>query len=320
MNTNTTRLADLRADVETLAAHGATLPEGWATITQRWTDYVDRTVTPADDLAEAVIDGADPDTLERLTLAALVHAGSNAATTAPLHDHIAGRVHAALWAAYTPHAAATFAEMAKGYSALGKRFTTAVETVDPDTSPRDLLEASAATRAAWAEVEPLAAELDARLELLTTAARLAGITTTPGSVLGLATTTTASTDRRALWAAWENTPRPGVGANTPRPNGATKTPRGGRWTMTLRAGAKLAAPPTPDKHTPCPRLEEIQTAVIATGPRRGGREQVTWDPEAGETFESKRVEQINENRVKRGLKPLDAQQVAKVAPRVTVTL
>lgn len=319
MHTNTTRLAEFRHNVETLACHGASLPGDWTETVERWTAYVERTIEPTDDLAHAILAGADEDTIERLTLTALVHRSTSATTTAPLHDEIAGHVLAALRAAYKPTEGDVYACMAAAYTEVGTRFIKAVETIDPDTNPRDLLDATSAKRAAWAEVEPLAAELTDRLELLKSAAALAGVTMTTEAVLALATTPTKETDRRALWAAWEDTPTPS-GKNTPRGGVLLNTPRGGRWTTLARTGVKMAAPASLDKHTPYRRPEPMQSAVIATGPRRAGRVQITWDTEAGETFESKRLEVINASRANSGLEKINAEQARKTAPKVTATL
>lgn len=279
---NTTTLANLTSNADELDAHGGTLPEAWHTIRARWTAYLERQPTPVDDLAAAILDGAGPDDLDRLTLAAHGHVQATPQVTAPIRDDLAGHVLAALKDAYRPVAGDNYAAMAAAYTAAGKRYAKAVATIDPDTPAGDLLEASTAVRSSWAEVEPLAAELDTLLERVTVAARLAAAVSgnTPGQIdtphlLALATTPRQKDDRRAVWAAWED---------------KDEAPRGGKWTRLARLGTPLAAPTRLEDWHPYRRPEPIGRKPALSGPRARDYITVEWDPELGETFENKRDE------------------------------
>lgn len=276
MNDNSTRLAALIRDAEDLATHGGTLPDEWHTIRERWADYVDRQPTPVDDLATAILTGQHDD-LDRLTLAAYGHRTATPQVTAPLREELAGHVLDALTDAYATVAADNYATAARAYTAAGKRYSKAVSTVDPDASPSTLLDTTAATRSAWAEVEPLAVELDTLLERVKVAARLAhpGQIDTP-HLIALAVTPRPKEDRRALWAAWEG--------------GTEDAPRGGKWTRLARNGTPIAAPTRLEDWQPYRRPEPIHRQSIPSQPRARDFVTIEWDTELGETFEQKRDE------------------------------
>lgn len=264
MRDNITQLSTFTNAVTEATAAGGTTPAEYDRILQAWRDFAETTNTatgPVDELAEAVIEGAPEDRVRDLMTCAYA-LDVDPMKRATVAQTVAGRVLAALRESYETVAADNYETARKAFDTTATRFAKALDTIDPDTPSDQLLTATAAQRSAWAEIPPLADELDTRLLALAATARLAGTDSTPDGLLAFAVTPGEKDDRRAIWQAWED-----------------DTPRGGRWTALARTGQKITAPALADwQHYRRPAPLETHTVAVGNGQYVN----VTIDPEKGE--------------------------------------
>lgn len=220
----------------------------------------------ADDLAAAILNGADPEDMTATARAAAAHHRLGAEDYAAVREAVARKVLPRLRTLVATHDGPENAATARdAFRQAAARFTAAAEIVDPRTPAADLIDGTARTRKAWTDGQTIAGELNAALYRLELAARVNGqhldgpaLVTDPDAVHGL--------DARALWEAWE----------APDPVD--------RWAGLWALGLDLDAPDWADTHATTRRPLD---PVTSWAPReddefRGVLHRTDTDPETAE--------------------------------------
>lgn len=163
-------------------------------------------------------------------------------------------------AAYAAVAADNYAAVAEWYGESAARLAAACSQIDPATDAASILNAAAKVRTSWEQAGPLGEEAAARLEVLATAARIAGKRlTSPLDLLERGDDDGAH--RRPLWEAWEDSTR-----------------RGGRLAALAVIGVDIA-PRALEDVAP---YREPQPYEFKRVQGRVGFTQRRWDPETQE--------------------------------------
>ncbi|MFC8039614.1 hypothetical protein ACFUOZ_09690 [Paenarthrobacter sp. NPDC057355] len=249
-------------DVKTVTDAGGSTTSEYQQIIDRWNALLNQERTAAQRLADAIINGEDFDTLYSLALAE----EASAQTVGDVRIKVSEQVYPALHNEAKKTAMANYNTLRARFNETAAKLTAALGTVDPDARPEDLMTAPAKARQAWADAPIHAAELNAQINALKTAAKLAGATIPNNDAHLALTTNPGSIHRRRVWEAWETT------------EGRT-----GRWGALLKIGVKLGAPDL-DKYSFYRRPMELETKY-----RQGFRGSIPYivDPEdtPGNTYE-----------------------------------
>lgn len=201
---NHNALRELTEAADTLAAAGATIPDTYTRIHDRWNSYCELTYNHTTRLAAAVTNPDDPADLDTLRALALAER-AGARDEADLDTDIRAAVYLALAEAYEPVAAQNYKTIAARFDTLATAFTKAAAQCDPEAPAEQMVTAGDKARKAWTDVQLHTHELDTHLHLLRMAAQLAGQRITPPDGLLALTCDTTGHHRRRVWEAWDTT-------------------------------------------------------------------------------------------------------------------
>ena len=268
-----TEFAEFLRRVDILAAASIAAPRAWLELRDRFERYRQMPATGAVRLADALIRPGKGDDLGWL----LAHAVAEQTgidmpgIQAKVDQHVYGVIEAKLRALWATHAKTAYQAAANAFTDAAHAFTAAAHATNVDTTDAAVVaHMSTEQTAAWAAAPTLAAQLDAALPVLVTAAQLAGKTVDDetGGTLALCVDTT-NADKRALWAAWE-----------------TETGRCGRWAALTARGegsppATIRALEDLDTFAPYPRPRPLEVRrEPEPGAPPGFYRDVVHDPEA----------------------------------------
>lgn len=226
---DSTNLAALIGQVETVVSAGGTTTTEYERVLTRWRDFANRDRTALDRLSDALTGDAHPDDLATLNALALAEQASTP-DRAYVSNHAAGAVFTALRGEVKKVSEANYNTIREAFNVAAESFTKLCRTVDPDADPATLMTGTDAQRKAWATAAIQAPQLDQMIPALESAARLAGITIPGNEGLLALTVNPGKNHRRRIWEAWDN----------------TEDSRAGRWGALIKAGAAIEAPKLDD--------------------------------------------------------------------------
>lgn len=227
----------LTLDVKTVTDAGGSTTSEYQQIHDHWNALLNQEHTAAQRLANAIINGEDIELLYSLALAEQ----TSAQTVGDVRIKVAEQVYPALHNEAKKTARANYNTLRDKFNDTAAQLIEAINTVDPDARAEDLMTAPAKARQAWADAPIHAAELNAQLPALKTAAKLAGAAVPTNDAYLPLSTDPADVHRRRVWEAWETTEG-----------------RAGRWAALLKLGVKLGAPDL-DRYKPYRRPAELET-------------------------------------------------------------
>lgn len=246
-------------DVQTVVDAGGTITEKFRQIVGRWEAFAENDYSVTEALHAAILDpGTSAERLAELRVLAEAATTATPVAEATVRNGAAAEVLAALRVEYRSVAASNYEAVRSKFNAKADELVKALETIDAEASAEEVVKAPAKTRAAWAEGPALAVELDELVNVLHTAAILAGKTEPTGHhnscLIGL-TVDAQGLHRRRVWEAWAKT-----------------TGRGGRWRELWKLGATIEAPALED------------AGLTVSRPRwRSGPNTPDWDCGSGTT-------------------------------------
>ena len=238
------------------------------------------TATPCRDALVAAITAGDTDTA---TLAALAIAEASPHRR-DVFAAVYADLHTATRAAYQPHAAAKYQEVADQFDAAAAAFIKAANVFDPEAEPAAAIEASAAEQKAWKAAAAAAAQLDRLTAPLQAAAQLAGVAgeenpaahhgsyyydriTTKDALLALCVDP-GEIDRQTIWSAWDAAEEQATAANQAAQGFTVDVPRPrncGRWSALREAGVTIRAADL-DSYEPFGRTEPVRVTPDPADP------------------------------------------------------
>lgn len=166
-------LARLMDDVDTVAAAGATVPDEYTRVVDRWKLHHQLdTQAISDTYIDMVLGDAEPAELSRQR--SLVFASdTNPATAADLTNTLGTRIYQAARAAYDTVADANYRHLQAEFNTTAAALTKALAAIDPDTPAEQAVTLGDRQRKAWTDAALHAVDLDNRLPALWAAAKLA---------------------------------------------------------------------------------------------------------------------------------------------------
>lgn len=258
------RINDHRDRTARLTAGGIKLPAAYVKAGDAWQQWAGMDLTGG---ARAALEagyaaGATPEDMRALGTTALLAEMATPVQLATVRNALALPALTALTSAYRPVAGKVYAQTAERLQTALDALSDAVHAVAPSLSTRDVLALSKEDQQVYLSHDVLAEQVEAALALHIDAATLAGSPiTSDAQRLGLVGIIDEDSDRRAIWAAWEQ-------AGT----------RGGRFTALIVAGADFDVPDV-DSIRPYREPKPLETIHIHTGTGVGS---VTVDPESDE--------------------------------------
>lgn len=253
------RFNDLTNSVASIIeAGGRTTPE-YDRILARWQDFHATKGNAQADLNAAIVGNATPEEIADLRAQAYIQQAASLTDKAAVSNSVEDAVLAALTTEYKAVAAENYETFRDAFNDAAASFTETISTLDPDTPPLEVVNATAAKRKAWGDAPVLASKLDTLAGHLEAAAVAAGVKLPPQTgKLGLVINAPKA-HRRRVWEAWETT-----------------TGNTGKWGALIKAGATIEAPALQD-FKPYAEPAEHYTKQIP-GPT-GGIRQIVVDPE-----------------------------------------
>ncbi|WP_091465354.1 hypothetical protein [Paenarthrobacter nitroguajacolicus] len=224
-------------DVNVVTHAGGTTTTTYQEIYDRWNSMLQQDSTAVQRLADALIRGEDTELLYSLALAE--EAGPE--TVGSVRLKVAEQVYPALRTEVTKAATDNYNTLREQFNQTATKLVEAIKTVDPDAKAEDLMSSPAKIRQAWADAPIHAADLNAQLEALKTAAKLAGALIPNNDAYLPLSTNPGNAHRRRVWEAWETTEG-----------------RAGRWTALTKLGVHIGAPDL-DNYKPYRRPAELET-------------------------------------------------------------
>lgn len=231
----------LIADVKTVTDAGGTTTTDYEQIRTRWAALLNPETNAAQRLAAAIIEGGETDLLYPLALAEQ----AGAQTVGDVRNQVAEQVYPALRNEADKTARANYDTLRDQFNETAAKLIETLSAVDPDARAEDLMTAPTKARQAWADAPIHAAELNAQLNALKVAAKLAGATIGTNDAYLALSTDPGNTHRRRVWEAWETTEG-----------------RAGRWAALHKLGVKIGAPDL-DNYKPYRRPVELETRYKA---------------------------------------------------------
>ncbi|MCT2088342.1 hypothetical protein M3D92_03375 [Micrococcus terreus] len=284
-------------DVQTVVDAGGTITEKFRQIVGRWEAFAENDYSVTEALHAAILDpGTSAERLAELRVLAEAATTATPVAEATVRNGAAAEVLAALRVEYRSVAASNYEAVRSKFNAKADELVKALETIDAEASAEEVVKAPAKTRAAWAEGPALAVELDELVNVLHTAAILAGKTEPTGHhnscLIGL-TVNAQGLHRRRVWEAWANT-----------------SGRGGRWRELWKLGATIEAPALEDAgpyREPAPM--EVRTEHTGLGLRQ-------WDHDPEDDARGGPTRRSSNNAKLEGVEMFDHVEPSATAVRI----
>lgn len=251
-------IGTLTAQVTAVITAGGTTTKEYDRILARWNDYNAQPSTAQQQLTAAILGKETPERIAELNALALAEQADHV-TRATVTNEVAAEVYPVLRSEYAKTAAANYTTLAEKFNDTARTLTEAMDAVDIETAPEQLMSGTDEQRNAWAHAPALAASLTSQVPALADAARLAGLTIHGADGTLPLTVDPGNLHRRRVWEAWES----GTG-------------RAGKWGALITLGATIEAPDLED-YKPYRRPEPIETRYEQVGP--GMHRPVQIDPE-----------------------------------------
>lgn len=256
-----TRFTDLTKAVEAIVAAGGSVTAEYNRIINRWQEFRNAPDDAQERLSAAILGNSTPEEIAHLRAQAQVQQAATAVQQAEVINGVESAVLAALTKEYKAVAQENYETFREAFNDAAASFTETINTVDPDTPARDVVNDTGARRKAWADGPILASKLDTIAGHLAAAATAAGVKLPPKTgQLGLIINAPKA-HRRRVWEASETT-----AGNT------------GKWGALIKAGATIEAPALQDYKPYAEPADPYIKRVHSPGPF-GGTKQIQVDPE-----------------------------------------
>lgn len=222
-----------------------TITNRFRTIVEAFRTVAARELDALEDLADAVLEGADEETLAARHDAALLHGGQSPMSHASVRNELERHVLPALRREAQTIAAAAWEIIAEKYNDTADKYATARKKAGEHLTMEALLRAPKPVQAAYLSLAGTEKELDELAAALVACLSLAGErgADTLEGMLG-ATVNATGVHRRRVVEAWQS---------------------GERWAAVLATGAQLSAPDTLDDFEPARPLAGFETKQDRSG-------------------------------------------------------
>lgn len=269
-------LTNLVSDVEQIIGAGGTVPDEFHRIYEAYRTANQLLIegeNTYNDLLDTVLSGST----SKVNKAARHYVvGLAMAKNYDARNQLARDVRAELLRLYATVATDNYEVIRQQWQKTADEFTELSSKVDTNARAEDILHASVEARTAWEYAPVHGRDLDIGANILTLAARMAGVKMDKGKgdelQVGL-TVDATGLKRRDVWAAWDDTSH-----------------RCGRWGALLAAGARLRTVPL-DQVESYRRPKPIETRYVP-GTLPGSWRPVEFDPEEEEEKAAKTADAV----------------------------